>query len=62
MVISGDMIQYFKSSKQTFDALSKITTASPILADSNKKSIKMNLKFENTDNVVVGLRIKMEGI
>ena len=43
---SGDIVNYFKTSKATFEALSKITGSSPVITEATKKSIKMNLKLD----------------
>ena len=58
---SGDIVNYFKTSKATFESLSKVASNAPILAEPAKKSIKMNIKLDNsTEHVITGLRVRID--
>lgn len=58
--LTGDIVNYFKTSKATFEQLSKGPN-SPVIVESQKKSVKMNIKLEiNSDHVLTGLRMKLD--
>lgn len=56
---SGDLINYLKNSKNTFEGLSRESNQA-VINEASKKSIKFNLKLDGSDYVVTGLRIRMD--
>lgn len=61
LLISGDIINYFKTSKATFENLSKIHNNAPVIAESAKKVIKMNIKLESSsEHVITGIRVRLD--
>lgn len=57
---SGDIVSYFKTSKATFEQLSKGPN-NPVIVENQKKNVKMNIKLEiNSDHVLTGLRMKLD--
>ena len=60
LVLSGDIVTYFKTSKATLEHISKINTSSPVIAEPSKKNIKMFMKLDSPDYLITGLRLRME--
>lgn len=56
---SGDLVNYLKNSKNTFEGLSRESNQA-VINEASKKSIKFNLKLDGSDYVITGLRIRMD--
>ncbi|CDW77116.1 e3 ubiquitin-protein ligase ubr4 [Stylonychia lemnae] len=58
--LSSDIVTHLKTSKATIEALSK-NSNQPCIAESSKKSMKMNIKLDiQTDHVLTGIRVRIE--
>ncbi len=54
-------MNYFKTSKATYESISKTTTSAPVITENSKKSIRMNVKLEsNSEHLITGIRFKVD--
>jgi len=60
LVLQGDVINYWKSSKQAVEVISRSGMQNLILNESSKNSIKLQVRFPNPDWLLVGMRVKFD--